>query len=228
MKSNSISIKEKVVALRHSGKTYGEIQNAVGKRIPKSTLSYWCKNIPLSKDYQRRIEKITFTNIQRGRVIALVANKAKRKKYLQSIEKENKHLASILTNNMDTAKIAIAMLYLGEGSKTQRGSLMFGNSDPKIISLFLSLLRYCYAIDENKFRCTLQCRADQDIKKLERFWSKITKITLDQFYKARVDPRTIGKKSRKLNYKGVCRIDYFSAQIYTELMCVGKILTMGL
>ena len=104
---------------------------------------------------------------------------------------------------------------------------MFGNSDPSIISLFMSLLRYCYNIDESKFRCTLQCRADQNTKKLEKFWSQITKIPLSQFYKARVDPRTIDKPSKKLNYKGVCRIDYFSADLFIELKQIAEIIHRG-
>jgi hypothetical protein len=121
------------------------------------------------------------------------------------------------------------MLYLGEGSKdSKRGSLMFGNSDPFIVSLFLRLLRCCYNINEGKFRCTLQCRADQNIKKLERFWFRITGIPLSQFYRARVDPRTIGKKSNKLDYKGVCRIDYFSAELFIELKQIAEIVNKGI
>lgn len=228
MVSNNSSIKEKVVALRYSGKTYREIQDAIGRRIPKSTLSYWCKDIPLSEDYQKRIEKMALGNIQKGRAIALIANKIKREKYLYSIERENKHLVNILRDNADTAKIALTMLYLGEGKKKTAGSLVFGNSNPSIISLFMKLLRQCYDIDEKKFRCTLQCRADQDTKKLEIFWSKITSVPLSQFYKARIDSRTIGKSSKKQDYKGVCRIDYFSARIYAELRCIGDILTTGL
>ena len=107
---------------------------------------------------------------------------------------------------------------MGEVAKTKRGSLMFGNSDPRVIALFLRLLRQCYNINEDKFRCTLQCRADQNIETLERFWSKITNVPLKQFYKARVDSRTIGKKSRKMDYKGVCRIDYFSADLFNEII----------
>jgi len=101
---------------------------------------------------------------------------------------------------------------------------MFGNSDPPIITLFLSLLRRCYNIDENKFRCTLQCRADQNIPKLEKFWSQVTKIPMPQFYKARIDPRTIGKPSRKPDYKGVCRIDYFSGDIFMELKQIMEVI----
>ena len=86
----------------------------------------------------------------------------------------------------------------------------------------MHLLRFCYNIDEKKFRCTLQCRVDQNIPKLEKFWGEITKIPLSQFYKARIDPRTIGKTSKNIDYKGVCRIDYFSADIFLDLMQIPK------
>ena len=228
MKSSNSFLKEKVIALRRSGKTYGEIQSILGKYLPKSTLSYWCRDIPISKDHRKRIKKLILANIQKGRAIALVTNKIRRIKYLQLIEKENKHLASVLENNKDIAKIALAMLYLGEGTKKTAGSLVFSNSNPAIISLFIRLLKQCYVIDGMKFRCTLQCRADQNIKKLEKFWSNVTSVHISQFYKARIDPRTVGKSSKKKDYKGVCRIDYFSARIYTELLCIGKILTTGL
>jgi hypothetical protein len=219
-------IKEKAIKLRKQGKTYSEIQESLNVVIPKSTLSYWCRGIKLSKKYFERIRKITLRNAQKGREIALVVNRAKREKYLRSVADRNKHLVNVLKNK-DIAKIVLAILYLGEGGKNQKGSLLFGNSDPFVISLFLHLLRFCYDVDERKFRCTLQCRADQNIKKLEKFWSQITKIPLTQFYKARVDPRTIGRPSRKKDYKGVCRIDYLSADLYIELMQIPKIIYGG-
>ena len=66
------------------------------------------------------------------------------------------------------------------------------------------------------------CRADQNTKKLEKFWSNITRIPLSQFYKPRKDARTIGKPTKRKDYKGVCKIDYFSADIYTELMMIPR------
>lgn len=223
MKSQYYNFKNKAILLRKSGKTYGEIKNILGQDIPKSTLSIWFKKIILTKEQQNNIKKNIKNNIHQAQIKALVINKKKRERYLISVNKRIKHLKDIIKNK-DVAKIAIAMLYLGEGSKTRRGSLMFGNSDAKIIALFFRLLRYCYDINEKKFRCTLQCRADQNIIELEKFWSKITKIPLCQFYKARIDSRTIGKKSKKLDYKGVCRVDYFSADIFNEIIKIIKII----
>ncbi len=216
MRSNYYYLKPRIIKLRKRGKTYGEIQKTLNISIPKSTLSNWCGKVPLSSKQQDKIRYLIKKGSEKGRATALVVNKLKRERYIQDVRKRIGHIANKLKNK-DISKIALAMLYLGEGSKNQKGSLMFGNSDPLVINLFLSLLRYCYNIDENKFRCTLQCRADQDVKKLEKFWSRITKISLSQFYKARIDPRTIGKPSKKAEYKGVCRIDYFSGDIFMEL-----------
>lgn len=220
-------LKEKVIKLRKRGKTYLEIQSTFKKSIPKSTLSYWCRNIPLPLNYQRKIQAYNKFNLEKARKIALAVNKLKREKYLKSIVDRNKHFKNILKDR-GVAKVVLAILYLGEGSKNpKRGSLAFGSSDPFIISLFLYLLRYCYNINENKIRCTLQCRADQNIKKLETFWSKITKIPLTKFYKAQIDPRTINRPSKKLDYKGVCRIDCFSADILLDLLQIPKIIFKG-
>lgn len=219
-----MDIKKKVIKLREKGKTFTEIKNIIKVDIPKSTLSCWCKDVVLPDYYYKKVELLNISNREKGRKLAVAANKIKRGKYIEEVEYRIKHLSNGLKNK-DTAKIALAMLYLGEGAKTKRGCLMFGNSNPAVISLFLKLLRYCYNIDESKFRCTFQGRADQNIKQLEEFWSKITKIPFSQFYKANIDPRTIGKPSKKMDYKGVCRIDYFSGDIFLELMKIIELLT---
>lgn len=218
------NVKQKALELRRKGKTYKEITDALRIDVPKSTLSYWCRSTLLPKGYQRKVREYNLFNLEKARKIALRFQKEKRKNYLESIKKRNAHLARLIEDR-DIAKIALAVLYLGEGQgNIKRSSLMFGNSDPLTIKLFLNLLRRCYNIDEKKFRCTLQCRADQNIEKLERFWAGVTKISPSQFYKAQVDPRTKGKPSKKLEYKGVCRIDYFSAEVLIELLQIPGII----
>jgi hypothetical protein len=223
MKSKYHIFKNSAIEMRKKGMTYGEIRNKLNISIPKSTLSDWCNNILLDPRSMLLIDRARRKNISKGHVFAMRANRIKRTNYLQSIRDKNVDLKDVFKNK-DVIKISLSMLYLGEGSKTRKGSMMFGNSDPEIIKLFLRMLRFCYDLDEEKFRCTLQCRADHNIKALEKYWSKITNIPLKKFYKARIDPRTIGKISKNLNYKGVCRIDYFSAHIYNELMTIIKLI----
>ncbi len=222
MKSKFYPLKPKIIELRKSGKTYGEIIKIVGRNIPKSTLSDWCGKVYLNSKQRKIIDKKIKDNCKKGMEVAWIVNKERRKKYLKSVVDRNKYLVKIFKDK-NVGKIALSMLYLGEGTKgLDRGSLRFGNSDPFIISLFLNLIKKCYKVDEKKFRCTILCRADQNTSDLEEFWIKTTKISKTQFYKTRVDPRTIGKPSQKLDYKGVCVIDYFSADIFLVLIQIPK------
>ncbi len=222
MRSKFYPFKPKIIKLRESGKTYGEIIKIIGRSIPKSTLSDWCSKIYLNSKQRKIINKKIKDNCKKGMEAARIVNKKRREKYLKSVVDRNKYLAKTFKDK-NVGKIALSMLYLGEGTKgLDRGSLRFGNSDPFIISLFLNLIRKCYKVDEKKFRCTILCRADQNTSDLEEFWIKTTKISKTQFYKTRVDPRTIGKPSQKLDYKGVCVIDYFSADIFLVLIQIPK------
>ncbi len=183
MKSKYYSFKGLVVELRKSGKTYGEIRKAINQPIPKSTLSDWCHHLYLKTTERKILEESVKENSKKGMEVARMVNKKRREKYLESINFRNKHLSQILENT-NVAKVVLSTLYLAEGAKSlTRGSLYFGNSDPFIINMFLSLLRKCYKIDESKFRCTVQCRSDQNIDYLEKFWSAVTNISLKNFYK---------------------------------------------
>jgi hypothetical protein len=204
--------------LRLEGKTYPEIKALLKLNISKSTLSLWCSDIELTEEQKDRISDVWRTNAKKAQEQALATRAVKRKKYFQVLFDANKHLALKLQEK-SVAKLVLIALYMGEGTKgLKRGSLIFANSDPEIISLFLKLLRYCYRIDERKFRCTIQGRADQDFLRLEKYWSNVTGIPLSKFYKFRIDPRSVGKVSIKKEYKGVCAINYFSAWIFHDII----------
>lgn len=215
----STDLIEKVRNLRKQGKTYGEIRHILDRRIPKSTISKWCKNTILPSDYSDRIAKLNVDNLNKGRLIALEINKIKRREFFEEIRQKNLPACKAV-NHPETAKIALAMLCLGEASKyNPRGckSFCLGSSDPRIISIFLRLLKRCFNFRLDKVRCTVQCRADQDTKKLEKFWTSVTKIPKRLFYKSRIDPRTVGKPTKKTGYMGVLRIDYLDIKVQLEL-----------
>ncbi len=208
---------EEARRLRSLGQTYGEIRQSLQLHIPKSTLSEWCKNTPLPEDYIERIAKLNMINRHKGRSIAWEINKIKREEYLGEINRINLPI-SLSIDSQATSKIALAMLCLGEASKSGNGSsFYFGNSNPKVITLFLELMKRSFDFKFDKVRCTVQCRADQDIPELEEFWMDVTKVPKSQFYKSRIDPRTIGKTTKKTDYKGVLRVDYFDYKVRYEL-----------
>lgn len=218
--------KEKAILLRKNGKTYPEIQNALGLKVPKATLFYWFKNIKLTAIQEKRIRKQNLNSLKKTRQKALASIKKKRELYLKSITDRVCSFNDILEDKR-IGKVVLSMLYITEGSRTSKSSISFGNSDPYIISLFLHLLRFCYTINEQKLRCTVQCRADQNIAQLENFWKKITGITRERFCKPQIDMRTLGKPTKKQNYKGVCRIYYYSADLLLELRAIAEVIYNG-
>lgn len=204
------TLKEKAVLLRLKGETYSGIQHKLKCKISKGTLSYWCSTLQLNDRAEKKLCKLQKEHLQNARLSRIVKQKYARKKYFENLLAKNNTLRERI-NDPYIAKMLLAILYLGEGGKSAtRAGPMLGNSDPDVIKLYLRLLSRCYTIMKNKFRCTVQCRADQNVKKLEKYWSTVTGIPLSQFYKARIDPRSKGKRTKKCDYKGVCRIDYFS------------------
>lgn len=208
-----------VQTLRAKGKTYGEIQKIIDLRIPKSSLSWQCKDVLLPKGYRERINRLNLQGLAKGRRIATEMNKIKREEFSKFLQKRNIPIAKKI-HTITTARIALAMLCLGEASKYNpktRRTFSLGNTDSRIILLFLGLLRHCFPFNLEKVRATVQCRADQDPVALKSYWQKVTNIPARLFYKPLIDPRTKGKPTKKPNYHGVLRIDYFDTKVQLEL-----------
>ncbi len=218
----------RVKNLRVGGKTYSEIKSFLGLQIPKSTLSSWCKNVALPSWYEDRIKELNLKSFRRAQQLALVSNKLKLEKRKKDLERDNKDLVKYLKDK-NILKIILAVLYLGEGSKWKSHSgLMLGSSDPNIIVLYIKLLENCYGLLPGQLKCRISYRADQDISALEKYWSKITGIPPSNFYKTIPDPRTVGKPTKKLDYKGVCVIMGGSSTIQLGLELIPRILLKGL
>jgi len=191
--------------------------------MPKSTLSNWCQNIVLPIWYNKKIEELNRKSFTKAQAMAWASTKKKRELYLKGVRKE---ASTILKKfNQEGLKIALAMLYLGEGAKWKSHSgLSLGSSDPHIILLYMALLKKCYSIETRALKCRISYRADQDINELEKYWSTVTAISRENFYKTKPDPRTKGKKTKKSDYKGVCVLTCAGAKIQLELEEITKLL----
>ncbi len=219
--SYSEEIKHNALILREQGYTYSELSKILKHKIPKATLSNWFKNLILSDRAKERITSRIREGGSPGRAIAWQNTRKRREELLKIIRSQ----ADNQIKDIDTltAKICLAMLYLGEGAKTPE-YIRFCNSDPKVIQLFLKLLRQAFIIDEMKLRGKVQCRADQNINELSIYWSNLSGISLTQFSKAWVDKRTINKPTKRLDYKGVFVVCYFSNKIFLELKFISDII----
>ena|SRR3972149_7568071 len=209
-------LKSEAIKLRLRGKTYSDINTKLNTNFTNSTLSSWLNNLVLTDFYKKRLKENIDRKLSKARIKAHETNRKKRLEYLEALKNKNLQLLNSL--NLPVQKILLSVLYLAEGSKHKNTPfLSLGSSDPAIIKFYLSLLKKCFKIDNSKFRIRIQCRADQNIKSLENFWQKITGVTFERFYPTYIDKRTIGKKTLKKNYKGVCAVYYFDTSIQLEL-----------
>ena len=172
---NRTKIKKKVRQLRSNGKTYKEIQKKLNSRIPKSTLSNWCRGIDLPKNYFLKVKELNNRNLARGRQTSLLNRKKQQELFLKRKREEAEKAITKSSLSGLHLKLILATLYLGEGAKWKghRG-LMLGSSDPIIILLYIKLLSKCYGINRNQLKCRISYRADQDIEALEKYSSKTT------------------------------------------------------
>jgi hypothetical protein len=91
-------------------------------------------------------------------------------------------------SDRDLLMYALA-LYAGEGTKGQ-GGLVFANSDPRLITVFLRWLRAHFEIPESKFRLRMYLHEDLDLDAAQQYWQGVTGIPVAQFdkpYRAAAD-----------------------------------------
>lgn len=213
---------EEIRSLRKQGLTYHEINQKIGKRIPKSTLSYICESIVSTPEQAERKKVFLLELLAENRQKAIETNRRIQESILLQIRQKNIGFRRLSNRE---AKIALALLYLGEGAKrsSHRG-IYLGSSDPKIISIFLGLMKRCYGIEAGEFKCRISYRMDQDLNDLESFWSRHTGIPRDNFYKTKPDPRTSGKPTLRSDYKGVCVLTRKGTEIQLELQTIADII----
>ncbi len=218
----------KVKSLRAKGKTFSEIRKELKIAVAKSTLSDWCHTVVMPKWYKAKIDELNKTSFSKARKMSWASTRLRRENLLKTLRERNNSLPEKIKDS-DTLKIILAILYLGEGSKWRSHSgLQLGSSDPNIILLYIRLLELCYGMSRKNLKCRVSYRADQNIRALERYWSKIAGIPLENFYKTIPDPRTVGKPTKKLDYKGVCVIVGGSSTIQLEFEMIPGILLTGL
>jgi len=209
--------RQKIVTLRTKGYTYTEICEALGQHIPKGSLSFICRDVVLGAQQQERITQIKRDNLVMSREKAVVTNKRILAEKIAGYRAANQDIHPLLGDRR-ARLIALAMLYLGEGAKWRgRRGLMLGSSDPRIIQLYIGLLRDCYDIHLDQLKGRIQHRADQDPDALLDFWSNISGIRKSNFYPCYIDKRTIGQISRHPDYKGVCAVTCAGTHVQLEL-----------
>jgi hypothetical protein len=189
--------KLKAIELRKQGKSYKEILTEI--KVAKATLSLWLRDVALTKEQQESLYALKMQGVYR---------EAKRKQQARiertkQIFLEAKNEIGKLSKN--TFFLCGVMLYWAEGAKTDQNSVKFTNSDPQMISLMIKWFTTICKVPKEKMRVDLHIHELHDKEEIEYYWSDITGIPLNQFYKTQIKPTSLGHR-KKMLYNGTCSI----------------------
>lgn len=204
--------------MRRLGASIRDIEKQLG--IPRSTLSGWLRNIVLTKEHKDKLTQNWLAALVKARQQAVLSHNRRKKGRLKEAQKQaQKTLSKINTSSKAVLELALAMLYLGEGSKTKQTGM--GNSDPLLLKFFIAALKNLYGYDVSSLRCELHIRADQNPDTVREYWSKELSIPIENFTGIYVDKRTLGRPTFPY-YKGVCVVHCSGIAIQRKLVYLSQ------
>lgn len=192
----------KAIELRQQGLSYNEILKSVP--VAKSTLSLWLRSVKLAKRQEQQLtEKRRLAQIKGAQV-----------RHNQRLESSKLIMSEALGEIGEISerelKLIGAALYWAEGSKQKEHTVsqrvIFSNSDPFMIMLFLRWLKFICKINSQNLIFELFIHESGDINKAKIFWTKLLKINegiLRVYFKKH---KITKRKNIGNNYVGLLRI----------------------
>lgn len=197
--------KLKAKELRVLGMSIRKISETLG--LNKSTVSYWCRDVVLSKKQKDNLIK----EQRKEGIKALLKNaEIKREKRI----KETKKLKNIGEEKVGILShrdlfIAGLAFYWGEGYKEANEEVGFTNSDPHAILFIMRWFQEVFCVEKKDFiiRITVNISHQNREEEILRYWSKILKIPRSQFNKITfIKTKKIKQYKNGKKYFGTARI----------------------
>ncbi|MCF7845457.1 MAG: hypothetical protein K9M12_01700 [Candidatus Pacebacteria bacterium] len=184
-------LKIKAINLRKKGFSYGEIKKEID--VPKSTLSYWLKTVPLNSTQKKRLYTKNIINMAKGPQ----SQKQRREREISKIVK-NAEEEVALPISFESYRLIGAFLYWAEGRKTKHFEIT--NSDPSLILFMVKWIEEVLMVPPSQMKASINIYSQQNDQDLKKFWSQLTKIPLENFGKSFVKPPNKRYKKNNLYY----------------------------
>ncbi len=200
--------------LRQQGYSVREITKRTG--CAKSSISKWVRGISLTPQQIARLE----SNQDRGR--AKAANHPNSPKHVWSkirsdiIEAASKEIPS--SYSPEALKLLGVALYWGEGSKVGVNMANFSNSDPAMVRLMMGFFRRICKVPQAKFRGIVHIHPHLNAARAKRFWSHISGIPPQQFYKTQTVVSRASQQKRDTLPLGTFKVSILDTRIQCKLL----------
>ncbi len=169
--------KKKAIILRETGKSIKDIAKILN--ISKASVSIWVRNVEIDSKQLHLLKSRPHTReaIEKRRSSRLKNESKKRERILNEAQKD------IESISFQELKLIASALYWAEGRKRGKRIITFSNSDPILIKIMMRFFRDVCHVSEQRFRGHIHTHSHLNIVETEKYWSTITGIPLDQFYK---------------------------------------------
>lgn len=183
---------DEAMKLRRSGRSINEIARLL--YVSKGTVSYWCRDIALTK---KQVESIAMRSNHHATEALLFSAETQRQNRIRDIELQNQQGARDVGNisKRDLQMVGLG-LYWGEGYKRGNQELGFTNSDVHMMRFYIQWLSHIYNVERKDLiaRVSINAVHAERIADIETYWSETLKIPLSQFTKSSL----IKTQSKKL------------------------------
>ncbi len=201
--------KLQAITMRKSGMSYSQIKSELG--VSKSTLSLWLRDLPLSNKQLRLLRDFNQIRIEKTRATKLQKKQTRRAEVVKRVKRDFEQKTDPLFHGG-------FYLYWGEGTKSAEYTVALTSTDPGIIKTYIVWLKLL-GVNPRECRVKLHLYSDQNSLQSIKFWSEVTQIPLQQFYKPYT--KTATRKSR--TYQGMfgygtCSVLYHNRDMYEYVM----------
>ncbi|CAM5716001.1 MULTISPECIES: hypothetical protein [Streptomyces] len=206
-------LREKARELRLQGMTYDQIQVELG--CSKSSISLWVRDLPKPEPRYTEEERLArmnagLANLRAGQDRERVETKRAARESIGKLSDRELFIAGVT-------------LYWAEGMKdkpySRRESLLFINSDPNVIKVYLRWLDLL-GVARDRLHIRVSIHESGDAPGAERFWSDVTGVPRTAFMRATLkkhNPKT-NRRNTGATYHG-CLVIYVtkSAELYRRV-----------
>ncbi|MEU6884553.1 hypothetical protein ABZ918_04895 [Streptomyces viridosporus] len=182
-------LREKARELRLQGWTYDRIQMELG--CSKSSISLWVRDLPKPERRDPTEQAKLAARKRWEHELAVRDEKRQRTKAAAAQEISN-------VSDRDLFMVGVA-LYWAEGSKDKpydrRENVLFVNSDPGVIKLYLAWLRLL-GVERERLQYRVMIHMTADVEGAERYWADLVGVDVSRLQKTTIkkhNPKTVRK-----------------------------------
>jgi len=177
-------------------------------------VSAWVRDIELTSNQKRRLTEKgrSVESVEKRRINRLNNEKHKRQIIINKAKLDYKSIS------FEQLKLIGIILYTGERGKTKRGMVRLANSDPIIIKIMMRFFREVCKVDNSKFSGHIHTFAHANVEKTKDYWSRISGIPKEQFFKTYTKPSSASLQKRDKLPFGTFDIYVFDTKLFLTIM----------